>query len=163
MIGSTRVSIAWALPLCAGFFFAGTTSAAEAVPPVGRLLVFLPEGVDWIALPLEGDDLPAVRSEFARRVFESRDLDHDGVLVGDEAKRLVVWFVRLSDRRMRFRLTLDERAASPPSPPSQPRRAQGGCAGHCAKCSSDSLTELTEVTSAECDVPETEFFASDDM
>ncbi len=92
---STRRGVSWGLLLRVGSFaavcFAGNVSTAEAASPVGRLLVFLPEGVDWIALPVEGYDLPAVRADFARRVFESRDLDHDGILVGDEAKRLVVW------------------------------------------------------------------------
>ncbi len=84
---SLRVAYALVLVMSLG----GAFPPAEAASPVGRLLVFLPDGVDWITLPVEGYDLLAVRADFARRVFESRDLDRDGVLVGDEAKRLVVW------------------------------------------------------------------------
>ncbi len=84
---SLRVAYALVLVMSLG----GTFPPAEAASPVGRLLVFLPDGVDWITLPVEGYDLLAVRADFAQRVFESRDLDHDRVLVGDEAKRLVVW------------------------------------------------------------------------
>ena len=100
MIGMTRVGIVGFLLLWTSVLVAETVSAAEAGPLAGRLLVFLPEGVDWIALPVEGYDLPTVRSGFAQRVFESRDLDHDGVLVGDEAKRLVVWSADLHRLRL---------------------------------------------------------------
>ena len=80
-----------ALGLSVLLWMAGTVSATDVTPLAGRLLVFLPEGVDWIALSVEGHDLAAVRADFARRVFESRDLDRNGILEGEEPQQLLIW------------------------------------------------------------------------
>ncbi len=108
MTGSTRLVIGLAAILSVG----GLVWAAEVTSPAGRLLVFLPEGVDWIALPVEGDDVATARGDFARRVFESRDLDRNGVLEGEEPQKLLVW----SAEQSRLRLLGDAWKAADISP-----------------------------------------------
>ena len=109
MPGSTRSVIGLGVILSV----VGFVSATEVTPPAGRLLVFLPEGVDWIALPVEGHDLAAARADFARRVFDSRDLDRNGVLEGEEPKKLLVW----SSEQSRLRLLGEAWKAADTTPP----------------------------------------------
>jgi Ca2+-binding EF-hand superfamily protein len=108
MHGSTRSVIGLGLI----WFLLGSVSAGEVMPPAGRLLVFLPEGVDWIALPVEGHDLDSARADFARRVFDSRDLDRNGVLEGGEPAKLLVW----SSEQSRLRLLGDDWKAADTAP-----------------------------------------------
>ena len=65
--------------------------AADASPPVGCIVVFLPQGIDWLTLHCDSQDLSAARSEFATQLFQSRDLDHDGTLNENEASQLLSW------------------------------------------------------------------------
>lgn len=109
MQGSTRYVIGLGMILS----MVGFVSAAEVTPPAGRLLVFLPEGVDWIALPVEGPDLSDARAKFARRVFETRDLDRNGTLEGGEPTKLLVW----SSEQHRLRLLGEAWKAADTAPP----------------------------------------------
>ncbi len=99
MLYSTRVAI-WLSWLLIGV---SVLPAGETAPPVERLLVFLPQGIDWLALPYDSRDISTARTTFATRLFESRDLDHSGTLSATEAEKLLSW----SSEQNRLRLLGD--------------------------------------------------------